>query len=240
MEPLILDIITVGIILISALICYRRGFAASVVRLVGWAAAFFAASVLSRPMAGWAYERFFAGRILAAVEGQMRGFDSADELMGNIDALIAELPAGLGAILQIDGRSIGDWTLTLVEQVPFSELSGTIADRAVAPIVTAMLGTLVFFMMFTLFSGLVRFFVSALRGLNRLPLLGGANALFGGVVGILEGALFVLLLAMALRLGVLATQNSLPFITDSQIQSSRVFVYFYSAGDRLPFSINFG
>jgi hypothetical protein len=239
MEPLMLDLITLIILAVSALICYRRGFAASVVRLVGWLLAFAAASALSRPVAQWAYGRFFAQRILASVETQVRAFVSPEELVNNLEALIAQLPAGVGAILRIDGQTVGDWMLSLVEQVPFSELSAAITDRTVAPIIIAMLGMLVFFGLFMLLGALVRFVASALRLVNRLPVVGRLNALLGAGVGLVQGGLFVLVLAMGLRLGVLATQDGLHFITHDQISTTYLFHYFYPAGDQMPFSIDF-
>lgn len=226
-QAIMLDILVVAIILLFAFICYRNGFANSVVRLIGWIAALVVASVASSPAGNWIYESFLHGRILSAVEEQVRSFASAEELAANIESLLSGLPAGLAGMIQVDGVQISEWITSLSDRVAFSDLAGAIVDTAFTPVVTAILSIFAFFVMFAVFSIVVRLLASAMKLINDMPVVGRVNAVLGAGIGALQGAMFVYIIALALHLAILLSGDGLSFIREQDAKNTYLFRYFY-------------
>lgn len=205
---LVYDILFVVLFLLLVRSGARQGFASGLLRLggtaLGIAGGVWASNVLARPL----YRLYFGNTIGARVEEAMAGYGSS--VNAGIDSLTF-LPAPVRALLHdaVEGATEG--------VVP------AVVDT-LEPLILPLLQGLVFIVVCLAVRLVLRLLARSLRLVNRLPLLGGANKLLGGVLGAVTGLLDCWLLAMGLWLlsGVTAG-GDLTLFSEQALAASRVY-----------------
>lgn len=240
MEALFLDISIVAVVAISMIICAVNGFAYSIVSLAGKLAALAVSLTFCNPVAIWIFNAFLKSNIVDMVRGRILEFASTDELITNIETFANSLPSWMSGSLKIEGIPLGDWIASLAGRLDINALSEAIVSGAMQPVIVAMLGIITFFVIFTVLSFASSLLASAMKLVNKVPIMGKINALLGAVIGVVQGTVFVFLIALALRFGILISGDKLPFIAEKDIDDTVAFRYFYSAtiGSKIDFSQN--
>ena len=149
---------------------------------------------------------FLAVFSFAAVKSWQKGF-----LAG-----LAEL---IGAVLGVGIASWGSRTLaaglqTAGDQLP--EKINALLEPLFLPLVQAVLFVLLCMIVRWVFALLVRL----LRGVNLIPLVGGANRLLGLVLGLVTGAFDCWLLALLLWFAASITTGQIDWLTTGVLQRS--------------------
>ena len=83
---------------------------------------------------------------------------------------------------------------------------------------------ILFFVLYAVFKALARL----LSKFFELPVLSLINRVFGGVIGIAEGVILVMLVVSLVRMAMPLTGDSIPFLTQEAIDGSFLFKAFYT------------
>lgn len=204
--PYIYDIILVLIVGILVWSGWRAGFLATLLQLLGWVAALFLVLRYSQTLAAWTFDNVLQERIIAIVAAAI-----PQELIDTMhsgalatqDALLA-LQQVLDALSGFLGQQTVD-TNSLQSIIGFMENDGmslaqsiteTILQPVIVPLLQALFSLILFILCVSLFRSLSR--AAARRNRNSYGLLGGANRLLGGAVGLVEGIIVAFLYAFVL------------------------------------------
>ncbi len=230
--PWILDALTVGIIAAFAISSYRKGFLNTIVVLLGSLGALFVALTYSQPAAELIYQQFFYEKISAMVAQRLGAFTVADAaaFAKGLEDLASELPAVLSMALGSKlGIYVGEWYQQLADS---SAATATVAitDTIIAPIAIGLLRVVVFFIMFSLLMMLVKIVAGLLKTVNHLPLIGTFNELLGGVLGAIQGMLYVFVVSAVLWFLISASGGQFGPVSAEMVGQTLIFKHFYTAG----------
>lgn len=230
--PWILDALTVVIIAVFALSSYRKGFLNAVVVLLGSLGALFVSLTYSQPVAELVYQQFFHEKIAAVVAQHMGSFTAADAaaFAQGIEDMAGELPAVFSSALGSQlGLYVGQWYEQLANSSA-QEATAVIANAIVAPVAVGLLRVVVFFIMFSLLMLLVKTVAGLLKTVNYLPLIGTFNALLGGVLGAIQGMLYVFVVSAVLWFLISSSGGQFGPVSADIVGQTLLFKYFYTAG----------
>ena len=179
---LVYDFIFLAVFSFAAVKSWQKGFLAGLTELIGAVLGVGIASWGSRTLAPEVYLSFFSDSVSTRVEQAVAqsGGDIAAAVQG-LDFLPESIRAALAAGLQTAGNQLPEKINALLEPL-------------FLPLVQALLFVLLCIIVRWVFALLVRL----LRGVNLIPLVGGANRLLGLVLGLANGAVDCWLLALAL------------------------------------------
>ncbi|WP_040198184.1 CvpA family protein [Candidatus Soleaferrea massiliensis] len=186
MLPIILDIVAVAILIYMISRGAKRGFAGTVVSFLGYLLAFSAAMFVAKTVSQFIFTQFLRDNMVTSLSAQLNTSDLAASLQGFIDTLPGYVSNAVA--------SAGFETAGLSGSV--QNMSATFVDTVVAPVVTGMIRAVIFCILFALCMFLVRRLMRSLRFVNRIPLLGPFNYFLGGVLGFIQGAIVLLVIAL--------------------------------------------
>lgn len=110
------------------------------------------------------------------------------------------------------------------------ELLRELANLTVRPAATGIISVLSFSILFGVLSLIANLLLGMLSFVKHMPVIGGVNAFFGGLVGLLQGILLAWVLAL-LVYGVLRlTGGSWWVLSDAVVEKSFLFQYFIFPG----------
>ena len=229
---LLLDVIVIVIIISLILTARRKGFLSSVVKLIGSLISLAVAMYYCSPLANWVYRVFLEKRILEAVSDNI-GELSAQSLEAfaiGLESTFNSLPAFIGQLLQSSSAgALENWYEAFLYSDTISR-AAAMTNSVIAPIVISLLKAIVFCVIFGVLSMAVNRLSQVLHTVNAIPVIGGINSLLGGVLGLVQGMLYVFVLAAVVWILISVTGDSLSFITNKIINDSHLFKYFYNAG----------
>lgn len=152
------------------------------------------------------------------------------EKFGEYTSAVGEaLPVFLGS----DAEELKSGTVTAVRFVVLLMTDGTasvksaVVDKVVRPCFEMFAQTLVFIVVFAVISIVLSVVAGALEIVNKIPLLGKINALCGGLFGLLEGLVTLLVVCAGLRLIITLSGGNVVFINEMTIDETILFKQFY-------------
>lgn len=98
-----------------------------------------------------------------------------------------------------------------------------IANGIAEPMVTTIITIVLFFIIFFLCLILVRLIANATNIVNHVPLVGTANRILGGAMGIIKWGIVMILLSMAVQLVISLTNNELAFMNRQVVEDAFLF-----------------
>ncbi len=228
MTALVFDVIAVAVLALSVIECYKKGFVASLISFLGYAISCIGAYFGSRMLSEAIYRLFIRDRLLLQVETAVSG-----ELENGI---VAQVTAALNAIPQWFSQLVAQFSggaeeiaghAAISAEVPVEHLSTAVVDEIMYPLIYALLQGVCFLVLFFCLMIVLRVLVRLLRQIRYVPLLGTVNALAGGAVGFLKGALILLVIAAVLHFGFNLFGGSISFVSETDVQNSYFFRYLY-------------
>lgn len=217
---LIYDFLFLAIFSFAAVKSWQKGFLAGLTELVGAVLGVGVAVWGSRTLAPEVYTRFFSDSVTARVNEAVAqsGGDIAAALQ-QLDFLPESLRTAAANALQTAGDQLPEKLTALLEPL-------------FLPLVQVVLFVLFCLVVRWVFALLVRL----LRGVNALPLLGGANRLLGLWLGLVTGALDCWLVALALWFAAGITAGKFDWLTLAALQQSIGYSFF---GAFNPFLVHY-
>ena len=217
---LVYDFIFLAVFSFTAVKSWQKGFLAGLTELIGAVLGVGVAVWGSRTLAPEVYSRFFSDAVASRVDQAVAqsGGDLAAAVQG-LDFLPETIRTAAAAALQTAGDQLPEKVTALLEPL-------------FLPLVQVLLFVLLAFLVRWVFALLVRL----LRGVNAIPLVGGANRLLGLMLGLVTGALDCWLLALALWFAAAVTTGKIEWLTTAVLQRS-VGYSFFSAFN--PFLVHY-
>lgn len=201
---LVYDVIFLVVFSFAAVKSWQKGFLAGLTELVGAVLGVGIAVWGSRTLAPEVYSRFFSGAVSEQVN------QAVAQSGGDMAALVQALDFLPDFLRDAAANAL----LTAGEVLP--EKINALLEPLFLPLVQALLFVLLCMIVRWVFALLVRL----LRGVNLIPLVGGANRLLGLVLGLVTGAFDCWLLALLLWFAASITTGQIDWLTTGVLQRS--------------------
>lgn len=203
--PYVLDIALVLILAVCVLIGIKRGCAKMLVRVVGTLLAVVVASSLSGQVAGAVFDGWLSESIQTAVSEKLPEL-SVGNLSSTVEEALNELPDFLVEFAQqqeVDIQAFADQIQQQAEgnSAQLKEtVAATLTQQVVRPMAVALLTVICFLLLLLVLLIAVHFLAGVVDKLFKLPLLGTLNKTLGGVLGALQGVLWVAIAVTVIQL----------------------------------------
>lgn len=219
---LLWDLAAVVLIIASIHSCARRGLIRTLLSFLGYFIAAFVAKELSPQVAGFLYGNVVEEALVRAADREMGALLTAGKDMAV--AALESFPRLLRQYLPLPVE---------LEMGPYAameqrELVEALVDAALREPVLLMLQSVAFFAVFSVVLMVVRLLSRFFNGVNRLPLIGPLNSFLGGVVGLLQAVVFLLVGAFALELVIMFTGDSLFWLNRTVMDQTYIWRVFYT------------
>lgn len=216
-SSLILDGILLALLLICAIRGYLNGFLTSIINLVGSFAAFIAAWYVSSHYSQTVFDSYlretFVERCYNYFVGVSRNV-SVEEALSNVlgkfpqsfvDTIISKTEFALSTMLS-----------------PTRESAEIFIDSVVSPIVVSIISIVLLIAVFAVLSLICHIVAKILKNVNDVPIIGTPNKIGGFFVGVINGAINIIILSFILSIIVIITKDSLTYLNSAIIGQSKI------------------
>lgn len=227
LNSFIIDALTVVIVMLFAFVSYKKGFASSLVSLLGTAVSIFAAIVISKVGASVIYEMFLRDNLRNLISQALTSTEAETAVLKIIEA-VQELPKYIVNMMEFETGGISYEIKKLAgesTQVMLEAFMGI-----AAPIIKMALRGFLFIAVFIICRIIVSIVAFCTKMVRKIPLVGSLDGILGFVFGILKGSLFMFVLGNALMFLLKISNNSLPLISIEAVSASKIFSVFTSLG----------
>lgn len=194
----IFDLVAIGFVLVFLLVGLSRGFAKELSSILTWIASLIGAKILSYPVSTFLYTQMgITEKLKSQVTHIVENLD-----FSNLDALRNSMSDGLETI-PIIGSFLtdfaeGNWNITEIFQSGSTRVQTELIEvimEGVEPLAHNVMNiasfVIVFIVLFIVVSIVLSLLVSTL---TSIKIIGVANNLLGGILGVVKGALFIIVL----------------------------------------------
>lgn len=211
----ILDLFIIAIIAYYVYISAKRGFVRTLIELVGFVAIFLIITKAGPPLSESIFKTFARGPILSKVETTL-----TENAASNLEAIKEAMPDFLAEGAAVLGIDI-DESLANVNTIP--ELAAKITDNVIGPAATSLIYAILSLLLFGLGMFLVRIIAKAVNRLFKVSIVGVANRLLGGVLGVGKGVVVAFVFCLIITTIVTFTKNGFLCFTKANIEQSIIF-----------------
>ncbi len=216
---IVLDLIVIGIILLSILISAKRGFVKVAVETAGFVAAVFLAFTISSPLSGITYDKIIEPPIVKAAVNAV-GESAESEALNALPDFITDngfFGADINSFTEKITSNLSKGTETAVK---------TASQEIVKPIATKLLGLLFTIILILILLIVVKFLAKFLNKIFSFSLVGKLNRTLGGVLGFVKGILLAVLFCAVISLILSFTGQPFLIFTEENINNSYIFKIF--------------
>ena len=227
----VIDGLTVIIIMMFAVVSYRKGFASSLVSLLGIIVSIVAAIIISKSAASFIYEMFLKNNLSDMISQALFASNEAETVAIKIIEAVNELPGYIVNMLEFETGGIsyeiqrlaGEGTNIMLEAV---------MGIASSVIKMALRGFL-FIAVFIVCRIIVSLVMLCTKIVRNLPIVGLLDGFTGFIFGIIKGSFFMFVLGNALMFMIRISNNSLPLISLEAVSATKIFSIFITMGNTL-------
>ena len=108
------------------------------------------------------------------------------------------------------------------------EVAYAAEQNLIAPVLIWLFKAIVFVVLMFILRLIIGPVSNAFRAVNKIPIVGPVNVLFGGVLGAVEGAVVVYVISIVIKAVVNVTGSSLIFLNTQTINMTKLFIKFYN------------
>lgn len=222
--PYIFDIALLVIVIICVIYGCIKGFLSMFVSLVGRIAAVILALILSSFLAKYTYTTFVQPQVTETVSAKVEEVLEKDKNTA-LEEIIKKATDGMPEFVQNSALSCTD--LIKVDNDKKTEIADTIEESVISPIVSSALQIVIFIILLTIFLIIVKFLSKSFGEINDWPIVGKLNQFLGGVLGIVNAAIIVIIAVFVIKGVVLLSGNDSKIFNNETIENSKVFSYIY-------------
>ena len=171
--------------------------------------------------------RLVTAQVIAVKLQQSEGFAGINEYT---DAVGQALPNLFGTMSQEinSGEMSAIRTLVLNMMNSSASVKTAVIDNIVRPTFMLAAETVFFIVIFIVVSALLGIIGSALKIVNKIPVIGKLNGFLGGCAGLIKGLLTVFIICIIVRFIVNASGGDVMLLNDTAIGSTYLFRFFYN------------
>jgi hypothetical protein len=154
-----------------------------------------------------------------------------DELVDASGAKLMEILGTLGldgfAGDGSDGSDNSDASDASIAGTHTVSLESVVEQGVIQPAIMSLIKPIVFVLVFTVAVFILRLVSKLFRALNYLPVIGGVNAVFGGLLGFVQAFVIIMMVCAALRIVIGLTGNDIVFINTTVVDKTVLFKALY-------------
>lgn len=223
---IIIDLIILAIIVLTVIISAKRGFVRTLIELVGFIAAVFISFTISTPLANTTYDKIIEPSILSSVSSTAdTAVDSS--ATGTLDDFWEQIPewvkgsfekSGItkDSLDQIISDNVGKGVQSVVE---------TASENVIKPAVINTLKLIYQAVLLIVLMALVKPVAKLVNKLFSFSVIGTANRILGGVVGVPKGIIYAIEICLLITLAVSFTKNGFWIFTKDALEGSIFFSF---------------
>lgn len=177
-------------------------------------------------------ERYGLGRMIVAqiIAGNLRNsdyFGPIAEFAEDVGEAVPMFFGGMAAEI-VDGKAPAIRSVILVMQSSSASFKDAVINGIIEPCVKIFVQTLAFGIIFIVVLVVLNLLSKLLKFVNKIPVIGGLNALCGGLVGIVEGVISVFVVCIVVRLITVLGGGTVMFFNAADIDTTFIFKVFYN------------
>lgn len=222
---LLIDLIVIAIVGLSVLISAKRGFVKVLIEVAGFVAAIIVTFTISTPLADNTYDKIIEPPIVEAAVNAV-GESVQHEAWNALPEFVTENALKLG----VSGE---DFTGKITENLASGTEAAvkTASQDVIKPIITKILGLIYSVVILVVLLVVVKFLAKIINKMFSFSVIGKANRVLGGIVGVPKGVIFAILFCMVVSLVVKLYGGFLIFTTQN---IEKTFIFKFLA-DIIPF-----
>lgn len=218
--PLIIDVISIGIILIAVIKSASSGFARSLIETVGALGSFLLSIFLSNKLSAKVYEMFLSKYAQQSAEKLFDNAINTNEIQNSISSIPDFLKNTLASLnINVNNIDVAGAKDSAVQ---------SIVDTIFEPAITFIVTIILFLIIYAVLKMLVQFAGKCLQSINSIPVIGGINKLFGALLGVVKGAVNLFLIAQIIHVIHIVLGESVPFISSAILSNTTIFSQIYN------------
>lgn len=227
---LLIDIIVIAIFAVIVVSAYRKGFLRGVISVIGYIAAIFLAIVISEYMAKFIFDAFIRDNIIESINTQFASGIDQTNISLVVTGILASIPKFFAnSITTHFGGEQG--IIDSIENAfggNIDNVSTVITDEVLSPIITALVQTIVCVILFFIFITIVRLISGMFQGFYAIPIIGPINSLLGGVLGIIQAIIILLIISSVCHMAISLSANGLEYFNTDIIEKTFIFKLIYN------------
>lgn len=220
------DLLAVLIIFNRVHVCAHKGFAAAFAGLLVYVVAVAAAGYVNEPVSAYLYDNVIRDAVHNILA---REFDLVlGGAGGEAINFLESVPSILRMLIGAGGEDIPTLPAGTAPVTGMAEeLASHVIDVALESPLMTLLHTVSFLLVFSLVAFVMRSLARVFIGVNSVPVIGGVNIVFGGILGLLEAVLTLYVGAFILRLLVTVSGSSWWWLNHEVIGATYIWNIFY-------------
>lgn len=214
---IILDLIVIAIVALFAFLSAKRGFVRTLIEIVGFVIVVLLANAVSGPLADYTYDKTVEPTLVKSVSGVVS--ESTSSISINMDSLPGIVKNTIGTdVLTNFENSISD-NLSSGAESAVASASQTI----IKPVVSGILSMIYILIISIVLLFVVKILARIINKMFSFSIIGKANSILGGVLGIAKGLVIAFIFCTLVALIVSFTENGFAIFTDTAINESHIF-----------------
>ncbi len=213
----IMDLIIIAIVAITVLFSAKRGFVRIFIETVGLVLAFWLAFTLNGPLADMTYDKMIEPAVVSGVSqvADSTAEHTSDSVWESLPQVFKTGMATLGISKQSLDKTISDHIGSGVENAVQNA-----SQNVIKPAVTRLLGLVYAALLLAVLFLAVKLLARIVNRLFSFHLVGKANRILGGLVGIPKGMVIAVLFCLLVSLAVSFHQGGVWIFTKETLQHS--------------------
>lgn len=229
---IIYDAIAIFIIIICIKRGAKNGFAKTAIQTVGYVFSIVAALVISSVCASLIYTTAIQPAVISGIEGSVSNAVDTESVIGGLTEAVENLPAISHILFNFEGVAEN---LVASVGLDAEAIAKSVEENVIRPVAEPIIETVVFAVSLIILITVVSLVAKGSKIVNDVPVIGGFNSFFGGVFGIVNGAVELCVAAVILEL-VISAGLFPEYFSEEIISGTYIFRWIYSAvcGDTFP------
>ena len=207
----IVDAIIIALIVLVIVRSVKKGFASSLVDTFAMVIASVGSYIVTPKVAQFLYDNFIRSTVSKGFEKALDEINSGAAISEKVDAMIASLPESAVNLAQSLGlvnlNAVGSG-LHMSGTIDNSQLISTVLNDIAYNVMITITKVVAFFVLFILFTLVLRVVSKFLENVNKIPLIGKLNSTLGGVLGVVKAAIIVLVVCTVMYFIVSSSDNA--------------------------------
>ena len=217
----IIDFIVLALIVVIIFAGYKKGFLRSILSLGGFLIATVFSFMFGRMIAEGIFDSMVKPWLTSMVETQVVA-GTNQSLAAAVDNMYQNLPGYLSGPL--------DFLFGSKEQV-MANIQSAMTDSLVGllkPMMVVLISILTVLILFLLCMFALRIIDKMLIQVRRIPVIGTFDGLLGGVVGVFQAILWMVVLVFLVKAVILLSSNGITWLNDKVVDSTILFKWLYN------------
>lgn len=224
----ILDLIIVAIIATYVFLSAKRGFARTVVELVGYFLAVYLAFTLGGVLAETIYDGIVEPAIVETVADNITvtADSGVDEAVNNVWESLPGFVVNSAENFNITPDTLRSQIVeNCANDATATAFAQSAAESIAKPVIIPLIKTVIGLILFIVLMFVVKILAKIINNAFKLPLIGGINRFLGGVIGFFKGSIISAIFVFVVLFIVSFTEEGFLFFTNESINQSVLFKF---------------